>query len=47
LFEILKKKFTTEPILVASDLDKRIWMEVDISDYITGGVLSTGYVNGR
>jgi len=47
LFEILKKRFTTEPILVVSDLDKRMWIEVDISDYIIGGVLSIEYVNGR
>jgi len=47
LFEILKKRFTTEPILVASDLDKRMWMEVDISDYTTGGVLSIECVNER
>jgi len=35
----LKKKFTQEPVLIAPDLDKKIRMEVDTSDYTTGGVL--------
>jgi len=39
LFEILKKRFTTELILVALYLDKKIRMEVDVSDYTIGGVL--------
>ena len=29
-----------EPVLVVSDLDKMMRMEVDVSDYVTGGVLS-------
>jgi len=29
-----------EPILVVPDLDKRMRMEVDVSDYAIGGVLS-------
>jgi len=29
-----------EPILAAPDLDKKMRMEVDASDYATGGVLS-------
>jgi len=28
-----------EPVLVASDLDKKMRMEVDTSDFATGGVL--------
>ena len=39
-FEELKKRFTEEPVLAALDLDKKIRMEVDVSDYATGGVLS-------
>jgi len=36
----LKEKFTQEPVLAALDLDKKIRMEVDASDYATGGMLS-------
>jgi len=36
----LKEKFTKELVLAALDLDKKIRMEVDASDYATGGVLS-------
>ena len=39
-FEELKKRFTEEPVLVAPDLDKKIRMEVNASDYAIGGVLS-------
>ena len=39
-FEELKKKFTQEPVLAAPDLDKKMRMEADASDYATGGVLS-------
>ena len=31
--------FTTEPVLAIPDLDKEIRVEVDTSDYATGGVL--------
>ena len=40
MFRELKEKFTTEPMLVALDLDKKMRMEVDVLDYATGGVLS-------
>ncbi len=30
----------TEPVLVTLDLDKEMRVEVDISDFATGGVLS-------
>jgi len=40
LFEALKKWFTTEPILVTPDLDKKIRMEVDALDFATEGILS-------
>jgi len=36
----LKEKFTKELILTAPDLDKKIRMEVDASDYAMGRVLS-------
>jgi len=42
-FKELKRRFTEEPVLVAPDLDKKMQMEVDISDYVTEGVLSMEY----
>ena len=38
-FEELKRRFTKEPVLAAPDIDKKMGMEVDASDYATGGVL--------
>ena len=38
-FEELKRKFTTEPVLVTPDLDKEMRVEADASDFATGGVL--------
>jgi len=35
----LKKRFTQELVLAALDLDKKMRMEVDASDYAMGGVL--------
>jgi len=35
----LKERFTTEPVLVTPDLDKEMRVEVDASDFATGGVL--------
>jgi len=35
-FEELKKRFTQELVLAAPDLDKKMRMEVDASDYATG-----------
>jgi len=32
--------FTTKPVLVAPDLDKKFRVEADASNYATGGVLS-------
>ena len=43
LFKVLKKWFTTELILVALDLDKKIRMEVYVSDYVKKRVLSMEY----
>ena len=39
-FEELKRRFIQELVLAAPDLDKKMRMEVDTSDYATGGVLS-------
>ena len=36
----MKKRFTEEPVLAMPDIDKKIRMEVNASDYATGGVLS-------
>ena len=46
-FKALKKQFTTEPIFVAPDLDKKMRIEVDASDYTTGKVLSMEYNDGK
>ena len=43
----MKKRFTREPILVTSDLDKKIIIEIDVSDYGTEGVLLIECTNGR
>ena len=40
VFRELKEKFTKEPVLATPDIDKKMRMEVDASDYATGGVLS-------
>ena len=40
MFKELKEKFTKELVLAAPDIDKRMRMEVNASDYATGGVLS-------
>ena len=42
----MKKRFTKELVLAAPDLDKKIRMEVNVSDYATGGVLSMECDNG-
>ena len=39
VFKELKKRFTKEPVLAVPDLDKKMRMEVDISDYATEEVL--------
>ena len=40
VFKELKEQFTKELVLAAPDLDKKMRMEVNASDYITEGVLS-------
>ena len=39
-FEELKKRFTEKPVLATPDLNKKMRIEVNASDYATGGVLS-------
>jgi len=39
-FKELKERFTKELVLAAPDIDKKMRMEVDASDYAMGGVLS-------
>jgi len=39
VFKELKEQFTKEPVLAAPDLDKKMRMEVDVSDYATEEVL--------
>ena len=39
-FRELKEQFTKEPVLAAPDIDKKMRMEVDASDYAIRGVLS-------
>ena len=39
-FEQLKQVFTTQPVLVAPDLDKEIRVKADVLEYTTRGVLS-------
>jgi len=46
-FEELKERFMTEPILGTPDLDKEIRVEMDVSDFTTGGVLLMKYEDKR
>ena len=46
-FEELKERFMIEPVLVTPDLDKEMRVEVDASDFATGGVLSMKCENER
>jgi len=46
-FERLKIVFTIEPILAIPEIDREMRVEVDASDYATGGVLSTKCENGK
>ena len=47
MFRELKEQFTKEPVLAALDLDKKLRVEVDTSDYATGGVLSMKGEDGK
>jgi len=46
VFRKLKEWYTRKPVLTVPDLDKKMWMEVDVSDYAIGGVLSMEYKDG-
>ena len=39
MFRELKERFTKKLVLVVPDLDKKMRVEIDASDYATGGVL--------
>jgi len=43
VFERLKAVFTIEPVLAIPDINRKMRVEADASDYATGGVLSTKY----
>ena len=45
-FKELKERFTKELVLAASDIDKKMRMEVNALDYAMGGVLSMECENG-
>ena len=47
MFGKLKAVFTTEPILAIPDINRKMRVEADASDYATGGVLSTKYKDGK
>ena len=42
-FGKLKAMFMTEPVLAIPDIDREMRVEADVSDYATGGVLSTKF----
>jgi len=39
-FKELKERFMTEPVLVTPDLNRKMRIEVDVSDFVMGRVLS-------
>ena len=47
MFKELKKKFTKELVLAAPDLDKKMRIKVNMSDYVIGGVLSMECEDGK
>ena len=47
MFERLKMVFTTEPILAILEIDRKMRVEADASDYAIGGVLSTKCEDGK
>jgi len=46
-FKRLKMVFTTEPILAISDINRKMRVEANTSDYAMGGVLSTKCEDGK
>ena len=47
MFGELKEKFTKELVLAVPDLDKKMKMEVDASDYMMEGILFMECEDGR
>ena len=47
VFRELKEQFTKKLVLAASNLDKKMRMEVDASDYVVGGVLLMECEDGK
>jgi len=47
IFRKLKERFTKELVLAVPDLDKKIRMEVNASDYAMGGMLSMEGGDGK
>ena len=47
MFKKLKEQFTKELVLAVPDLDKKMRMEVDASDYAMRGVLSMECKDGK
>jgi len=47
VFKELKEKFTKVLVLVVPDLNKKMRIEVDASDYAMEGVLSTECKDGK
>ena len=47
VFKKLKEQFTKEPVLVVPDLDKKLRVEVNVSDYVIGGILSMEGKDGK
>ena len=47
MFERLKTVFTIEPILAIPEIDRKIRVEADASDYATGRVLSMKCEDGK
>ena len=43
VFKELKRVFTTRPVLVVPDLDKKMRVEADVSEYIIERVLLMKY----
>jgi len=47
LLEMLKKRFTITVILIVLDLDKKMRIEINVSDYVIWGVVLIKYANKR
>ena len=43
MFKQLKQRFMMEPVLIILDLDKKMRVDVDVSDFAIGEVLSMKY----